>query len=76
MAGIDVLDSQLPALELILALHRIGAGARHGDTDEHRIAGRACRIGSDRREIPHRARGLNERRRQQCAAGKPGTGLK
>ena len=31
VAGVDVLDRELPALELVLALHRIGAGARHRD---------------------------------------------
>ncbi len=33
MAAVDVLDGELHALELVFALHRIGAGARHGRAD-------------------------------------------
>ena len=36
VAAVDVLDRELPALELVLALHGVGAGARHRDADEHR----------------------------------------
>ena len=46
-----LLDGELPALELIFALHRIGAGARHRRSDVDRIAGRARRKGSHRRVI-------------------------
>ena len=63
MAGIDVLDRELPALELVLALHRIGAGARHGDADEDRIALRAGRPGADRRLV------LGPARRHQAERG-------
>ena len=40
MAAVDVLDREFVALEFVFALHRIGAGARHGNTDENRGAGR------------------------------------
>ena len=51
MAVVDVLDRELVALELVLALHRIGAGARHRDADEDAVALRAGRPGADRRLV-------------------------
>ena len=58
MAAVDVLDRELVALELVFALHRIGAGARHGNADEHRGAGRTGRIGADRRLVFGEGRGI------------------
>jgi hypothetical protein len=48
MALVDVLDRKLHALELVLALHGIGAGARHRGADGHGGAGAAVRVGPDR----------------------------
>ena len=53
MAGVDMLDGQLHALEFVFALHRIGAGARHGGADADRWAGRAGRPGAERRMFGH-----------------------
>src|SRR5215475_2505213 len=74
MATVDVLDRELVALELVLALQCIGSGARHGDADEHRRAGRAGRIGADRGTIlgeglGHQASG------KHCPAGDSCRGL-
>ena len=74
VAFIDVLDGKLVALEFVLALHRVSAGARHRGADEHRIARRAGRIGADRRMV------FGERRhgkatRQHRSADKTGAAL-
>jgi len=66
MAFVDVLDRELVALEFVLALDRIGPGARHGDADEYRVARRARRPGADRRTI--RGKG---RSRKRCGQGEP-----
>ena len=44
-------DRELPTLEFILALHGVGAGARHRNADGHRRTGRAGRPGADRRLV-------------------------
>ena len=75
MAPVDVLDGKLHALELIFALHRIGAGARHGGADGHRWALRAGRPGADRRLICRVCR--HEAEAARAANGKgaePGAG--
>src|SRR6185436_78037 len=51
MAAIDVLHGELPPLQLVLSLLRVGAGARHGDADGDRAALRAGRVRADRRAI-------------------------
>ncbi len=51
MSLVDVLDGKLHALELILALHRVSTGPRHGGADRHRRALRAGRPGAERRLI-------------------------
>src|SRR5262249_2336306 len=76
IAVVDVLDRELPALELIFTLHGVGAGARHGGTDTDRVAFRARRPGSERRFVADADRegGQGQRRRQHGAAGEAGTG--
>src|SRR4026209_1461043 len=51
MAAVDVLDRELPALQLVLPLLRVGPGARHRDADGGRAALDAGRVGADRRVI-------------------------
>ena len=63
------------ALELVLALHRVGAGARHGGADVDGVALRAGRPGADRRDRrPHTA-GMQNADGSMRAAGKAGAGL-
>ncbi len=66
MARIDVLDGQLVALELILALHRVGSGARHADTDEHRIARHAGRPRAERLLVGGQGFRCEPRRQRQA----------
>src|SRR5205085_817142 len=47
VAGIEMLDGQLPALQLVLALRRVAPGARDGGPDRDRASRRAFRIGPD-----------------------------
>jgi hypothetical protein len=51
MAGVDVLDGKLHALELVLSRFSVGAGAWHRGADGHRGAGAAVRKRADRRLI-------------------------
>jgi len=46
-----VLDRELVALELVLALHRISAGAGNRDADEDAVTLRAGRPRADRRLV-------------------------
>ena len=47
VAAVDVLDGELHALEFVLALHRVGAGARHRGADgDGRPASRPARCPS------------------------------
>src|SRR5690606_23591825 len=48
VVAVDVLDSELHALALVLALHGIGARQRDGATDVDRVTLRARRPGADR----------------------------
>src|SRR5262249_2004971 len=76
IAVVDVLDSELPTLELVLALHRVGAGARHGGADTDGVAFRTGRPGPDWRLVADADRegGHGQRGRQHGAAGKAGAG--
>ena len=49
VAGVDVLDRQFVALQFVLARHRVGAGARQADPDEHGGAGDAGGPAAERR---------------------------
>ena len=73
IAVVDVLDRELPALELVFALHRIGAGARHGGGDIDRVAFRAGRPGADRRLVADADRegGHGQRGRQHAPPARP-----
>ena len=51
IALIEVFDGKLHALEFILALHGVGACARHRGADRDRIALRAGRPSAERRLI-------------------------
>src|SRR5581483_11488144 len=73
VAAVDMFDRELVSLELILALHRISAGAGDRDPDEHRGARRAGGIGADRRVIL-RINRHDDRSRQQRATGEAGSG--
>ena len=48
---VDVLDRELIALQLVFALHRVSAGARHRDADEDGVAGCAARVRADGRLV-------------------------
>ena len=75
IAVVDVLDRELPALELVFALHRIAARARHRGADIHVLAFRAGRPSSDRRLVADADReGGRGQRGRQHAAGKAGAG--
>ena len=78
MAAVDVLDRELIALEFVFALHRVGAGARHADADEHRGTGLhrpdRCRSRAVRRRrpappCPASGRYQQQRRRPATACG-------
>src|SRR5262245_13947558 len=47
VSTVDVLDGELVAFEFVLALHGVGACARHRDADEERGSRRSGRVGSD-----------------------------
>jgi hypothetical protein len=51
MAGVDVLDGKLHALELVLSRFSVGAGTRHRGPDGHRGSGAAVRERADGRLI-------------------------
>jgi len=51
VAGVEVLDGELPALQLVLALLGVGAGARHRHADAHHLALHAGRPGAERRVV-------------------------
>ncbi|MGY3287689.1 hypothetical protein ACVWWP_000756 [Bradyrhizobium sp. LM3.6] len=72
MAAVDVLDRELVTLELVLALHGVGAGARHRDADEGGGTRDPRGVGTDRRLV------LGKRRHpgQNRAADETRGGLK
>src|SRR4029077_17336031 len=60
IAAIDVLDRKLPALKFILALHCVGASARHCGRDIDGVTTGAFRPSAERREITDRISGRAE----------------
>src|SRR5262249_23558046 len=75
VAVVDVLDRKLPTLELVFALHGVGAGARHSRPDINGVALRAFRPGADRRVVAGCKRLRRQDGRQQSAAGNAGARL-
>src|SRR5262249_34049515 len=73
VAGVNVLDGELPALQLVLALLGVGAGARHRDTDGDELALDAGRPGAERRMVGgKRARGEPAGEREAPGDAQPG----